>query len=332
MINSHTASIEPAWRDPTMCFIDMDALDTFAQNLAQKQMEAPSWREPVFPQEDDERFIHYLGVVNSINFCFADFATDKKFDIEYRGKIWSGAYALHAAVARALVNKYDLLDPYFLANMTYPLAEIIFSHHTTPIPMLAERVANLRDVGATLLRTGWDNFANLFKESDYYLFHNGNGIVERLTKLFVSYRDENNWEGKYVLRFSKRAQLFPMMYHGRALSSGGKLQPIRDPEHFGPVVDYQIPRILKALGILQYKLWLEKYVRDGREIQANSRAEIEIRAQTVRAVSLLLERINELRPSDNQITMVELDFALWSAGRDPSIPRSRHHYTFTTAY
>lgn len=323
-INSHFATLEPAWRDSKYCWVDMDALDTFAQSLATKEMKIPSWRESVFPQEDDERIIDYFGVVNAINFCFTDFATDKKYDVEYHGKIWSGAYALAAAVTRALEHKYNMLDPYFLANMTYPLAETIFRHHSIPMPMIYERVMNLRDVGATLLRTGWDNFDNLFKESNYYLFNNGDGIVEHLTKLFVSYRDENNWEGNHVLRFSKRAQLFPMVYHGRALSSGGKLQPIRDPEHFGPVVDYQVPRALNALGILRYEKWLETYIQSGRLIQENSLVEIALRAKTAFAVSLLLEK--------SKITMVELDFALWSAGRDPVFSKLKHHYTFTTAY
>ncbi|HLC95216.1 MAG TPA: queuosine salvage family protein, partial [Patescibacteria group bacterium] len=134
----------------------------------------------------------------------------------------------------------------------------------------------------------------------------------------------------HVLKFSKRAQLFPMLYHGRAASSQGKLVPIRDPEHFGPIVDYRVPQALRTLGILRYDENLANRIDDGMLIVPESAMEIEIRIATTKATLMLLEAINAIR--QEPITMVELDYVLWSMGRAPSFPQSKHHYTYTTAY
>src|SRR3989344_9594168 len=119
IINPHFATLEPAWRNPKYCRIDMDYLDRFAKHLANKDMEIPSWREPVFPQIDDERIIDYFGIVNSIHFCFTDFSTNKKYDTEYQtgsGKVWTGAYALAAALTREMYSSLWMLDSIKLAN------------------------------------------------------------------------------------------------------------------------------------------------------------------------------------------------------------------------
>jgi hypothetical protein len=321
--------------DPKHVFIDLYPLKKIAVEFAHRgDLITPPWREEVFP-ESDEKIIEFFGVVNSINFCFTDFLTNNKFDVEYpegSGKIWRGAFAMTAAMRRALDDGINILDPRILYQLTSNDVKHIFRHVSTPIPMLKERFINLQNVGKVL--SYWcGSFTRIFREADYKLFSNGDGIVEKLAVFFESYRDVSRYRGRFI-EFYKRAQLFPLVYHGRALSSNGALQPIRDPENFGPIADYEVPKVLRALGILIYEQQLAEMVDRVVVLPKNSNKEIEIRAQTVNAMAKLLEAINKIRVSNglNLITMVELDYAIWSAGRTPEYKKIRHHYTYTTAY
>lgn len=304
-------------------------VEEHAARLASLPLEVPSWRNPAFP-ESDEHILEFLGVVNSVNFCFTDFRTHQKFDMEYpegSGKIWPGAFGMIMCFKRALDEGIPVIDPQFLMRITEKEAEDIFRHKNTPIPMLSQRVANLRNVGL-MLWSRFRSFENIFRINNFKFLD----IVENLWE-FDAYRDSSFMRTRMIL-FMKRAQLYPMMYHGRATSSQGQLQPIRDSENFGPIADYEVPKILRYFGILLYSLELADAVDSGFVLKRDSLWEIEIRAQTVNAMSLLLSKVNEKRPfySLPSITMAELDYAIWNMGRSPEFKQLRHHYTYTTAY
>lgn len=310
-------------------FINYENIGRYAAELAQKQMIIPSWREPVYT-EDDDKIIEFFGVVNSVNFCFTDFKTGKKFDVEYpegSGKIWTGAFGMAMCFKRALDEGIPILESRFLMNLPEKDAEHIFRNKNTAIPMFRERVWALRNTGRTLCTNNvFNNFTQIFQLNDFRFLN----IVDTLLKYFISYNDSYD-----KILFNKRVQLFPMVYHGRALSSEGRLQPIRDPENFGPIADYEVPKILRHLGILYYTVELAEKIDQGVVLEKFTPMEIEIRAQTINAMSELLRKVNEKRLSSDpgfSITMAELDYAIWNMGRDPIYKALRHHYTYTTAY
>jgi len=332
-VNPYAESAYFVVKNPQYCFIDYAKTFALAQKFVSQDLKMPSWREPVYP-ESDENIIDFLGVINSVNFCFTDFNTHKKFDIEYpenSGKIWSGAFGMTMCFKRALEEGIPVLDPRFLINLTEKDAEYIFRHKNTAIPMFYERFFNLKNVGFMLYNSylGFDSFTQIFKQNNFRFLD----IVDQLSYGFSSYRDSSFLGDRRIL-FCKRAQLFPMMYHGRALSSGGGLQPIRDPENFGPVADYEVPKILRMFGAICYLPELAAKVDNGVVIPKDSSEEIEIRAMTVVAMAQLLDYINCERQEKNlkKITMAELDYAVWNMGRGPEYKALRHHYTYTTAY
>ncbi|MDO8429936.1 MAG: queuosine salvage family protein [bacterium] len=331
-MNPFVRSLDPVLKNPKHCFVGEAALEVLAQDLAKKKFKTPAWRESCFPESDDQ-VIEFFGVANAINFGFTDFKTGKQFDVEYpkgSGKIWKGSFAMVASLKRALDENFPILHPYTLSQFSPNFAERIFRHHTTPIPMLNERVKNLQNIGRTFgFKKIW-SFTDLFKDSDFYLFNNGKGILEKLTNFFDCYKDISLWNG-HTLQFHKRAQLFAMAYHGRALSSNGKLQPIRDPENFGPISDYRIPQVLRYFGLLCYRKELARKIEKGVLIPKDSDMEIEIRAQAVNIMHKLLLRINALRKG-SPITMTELDYFIWSTGKKKSGSFGRHHFTYTTSY
>lgn len=331
-MNYFFKSLAPVWVNPKHVKIDQGAIEALAQKIAEEDFPTPSWREEVFPKEDDTDFVQFIGIANAINFCFIDFSTGNKFDAEYperSGKIWRGSYGMAACLKRAIDEGMPLLEARFLAALEEKHVQHIFRPATTPIPFLKERLTNLQNVGKRLLFARRENFLQMFEESEYRLFNNGRGIAERLHQDFESYKDSLLWREKYLV-FAKRAQLFPMTYHGRALDSHGKLKTIEDPECFGPILDYVVPNALRIRGVLHYSPMLERKVRIGIFIPEGSEEEIEIRALTAQAVVLLLGEINRRRNTAKHITMPALDSYLWRNGRQQGT--FLHHKTSTMAY
>jgi hypothetical protein len=86
--------------------------------------------------------------------------------------------------------------------------------------------------------------------------------------------------------------------------------------------DYQLPKVLRTLGLLRYSEDLAAMVDNGRLIEAGSKEENAIRAATIRACDLLAEQFNA--------TTQDVDSWLWL---NRNVDRSaRFHLTRTTAY
>jgi len=301
-----------------------ERLKEVAQRFAKEDFRTPDWRAPVFLREDTPEFIDFLGVGNSINFCFQDLKTKKRFRTEYQGQDWEGAFGMWASLKRALEEGIPVLDAQFLAQLDLETTKHIFRGET-PLPMIESRQTLLQETGISLL-SSYGSFSELFRTSGFRAFDGGQGIVEQLVAHFPSYYDSSGHNGHY-LDYHKRANLFVLMYQGRALASEGKLSTISDAQELTPPADYEVPKALKFLGILKYPKDLERMVKKQRPIFAHSTYEIEIRAQTVFGMVRLAEEINKLR--SDPISVVELDYKIWSEGKNASEP---HHLTETTAY
>lgn len=322
--------------------VNHQKLEEVAHDIAGKELIIPQWREIIFPQEDDDTIIEFLGIINTINFCFTDFETGKQFDVEYptgSGTIWYGSSAMTAAVKRALDEGYPFFDYQYLRGISEEDLDRIFRYVTTPMPMAREHYQHLKSLGVYFSGENFFKkkmtFASLFREADFYAFHPskfGTGIVEVLSTCSF-YNDRRyinlgrNNSSYTILPFMKRAQLLAMMYYGRAKSSYGALPALQDPEAIGPITDYAVPHVLHALGILEYSLYAEQCISRGGVLAEGCPLEIEIRLQTTFAMRDLLKRINELR--EQSITMAELDYVIWSRRKEV---QGKHHYTYTTAY
>lgn len=332
-MNPYVESIRPAWEAYSkFVSVNKDKLNELANKLANKDLKLPEWRTEVFPRGDDNNFIRFLVVINCINYCFTDFKTHKKFDVEYpKGKLWEGSFAMVACIKRALDEGVPLLDPNFLRSIKEEEVRYIFRCKKTPIPMLGSRFSQLRQLGDDMARNGFVDFAQIFQKADFYVWRELDDCILKILEGFDSYKHFRTFAFRTnTLKFQKRAQLLPMMYYGRAKSSDGLLKPIRDPEHIGPIFDYQVPRALRDAGVLVYNQQLADVIDiERREIKENSIVEIAIGAKTVLAMKELLDRVNVLHPLPKRITMAELDYEIWRHGRNSARP---HHYTHTTGY
>jgi hypothetical protein len=67
-----------------------------------------------------------------------------------------------------------------------------------------------------------------------------------------------------------------------------------DIENLTVFPDYQLPKVLRDLGILEYEESLAYRVDSGIEIPRNSQEELEIRASTIHASDMLVKSINKI--------------------------------------
>ena len=83
------------------------------------------------------------------------------------------------------------------------------------------------------------------------------------------------------------------------------------------------------MGVLRYSTELEAAIDAGEEIPGDSDEEIEIRAHTLYATALLTDAINDIRPSELQIVIPQVDYRLWDTYHTTFKP---HHLTRTIMY
>lgn len=336
MNNPYFNSLEPIWENPKFVFVDEGRLKEVAKDFAGEDLKTPNWRAPVYPESDDELFIDFLGLVDSINFCFTDMITKEKHELEWKNMKCHGSFAMVACLKRALEEGIPILDYQWLKNATLDDLSYIF-RATHLIPLLRERKEIFNEVGRVLEEKYGGHFYNLFEEANYRAFTSDRkGIVDRLIRDFPSFFDVS-WHEKSqtFLQFHKRAQLYAIMYQGRALDSKGKLSLIEDADNLGPPADYDVPRALKKLGILEYEKSLEKKIKAQKIIKKDSLAEQEIRAQMTYAMVELIEEINKIREANNwqkpKVNILEVDFRVWWAGKEMGTDEP-HHLTPTIAY
>lgn len=342
-MNKYTQAVLDYSLEPKFCFINRDKLNEVAAEFSRKSITPPDWRLPMFPL-DDETFVEFIGVGNAINFSYTNLSTHRKFTIEYpvgSDTFFKSSDAMWASLLRSIEDGADILNPGFLENLTMQHMLHIFRHAqprnpnfiADSLPMLEARLECLRNIPVIFNIAGVASFKELFEKSDYHAFeHGGNlGVVDRLLVSSSEFFDAAVVDGKHLLPFQKRAQLLPLMYQGRALSSKGSLPLIQDVSEIGPISDYQVPNALRELEILEYCEHLSDILDKRVELLSGSEEEIEIRVQTVHALCALLEEINAFKKATHrkQITMVELDFLIWKAGRASDFP---HHIIMTTDY
>lgn len=320
--NPVLASLEPVIRNAKFVKLDLDALKQQAAQLSPEQLAPANWKFPHYIDEDSRRTMDFFLVANSINFLFFNPENGDKFKTEFNGKEYTGADAMIAGLKRAMQEGVPLLDAQFLANVSREQMAHIFRGNFE-IPLLDERTAIFHEVGQVLQEKYAGSFANLVDQSGGRAFDNGNGIVERLTQDFPSFRDTSP-EGH---QFNKRAQLAVGMLHSRLEGSG--LFHCPDVDQLTVFADYQLPRGLRNMGVLQYCPQLADTVDQGRPIPRDSQMEQEMRAFTIVAAELLREELKK-RPEHAQLDARGLDSYLWMQARQDK--NSKPHVTVTTAY
>jgi len=309
---------------PEFVFIKKDKLEDVAKKFANQHLTLPDWNAPVYPEEKNKQTVDFFFVGNSINFAYTDFETKQKWAAEYKGKQWKGAYGMFACLKRAVDNNIPITEGEYLKDLTEKELNKIFEG-SFQIPMFNERLNILREVGWVLCDKYDGHFYNLVLASKNRLFNNGKGIVERLTKDFISFDDSvvHNYK---PIRFDKRAQLAPGMLYSKFQNQGDFR--VTDIDELTVFADYVLPKGLRDLGVIEYEKSLANLVDSQQIILSGSRGEMEIRASTIHAAKMLTDRVNEL--TGKKINSLHMDYKLWEESRNPE--GKPHHLCRTIMY
>jgi hypothetical protein len=218
------------------------------------------------------------------------------------------------------------------------------------IPALRERWNMLREIAARLndMNGAGDgaaapsSFYELAHMSNGRLFNNGNGFIERLVALHPRYDDAAprsvllasgstapEDSGK-VVHLLKLAQLTALaLIDSRAAFEDPSVFNFDDLDSLAVCPDYQLPKALRACGVLTYSPALAALVDGDCLLAPQSAEEVELRLASMVAARMLQRRLSEIHQVD-VVDMELVDFILWRAGS--MCAASRHHLTIGSKY
>lgn len=319
--NPVLSSLESVVREAKHIKVDFGRLKQVAQEIPADKVTPADWTFPPYKPENDDSTVDFFMLMNSINFLFFDPATMEKYQVKVGDKEFTGADGMVASLNRAIDEGKPMLNADYLSTISKEDMAHIFRGNIE-LPLLEERRQIFHEVGRVLNEKYDGSFRNLVSAADGRAFNDGNGIVERLTRDFPSFQDS---EGEAV--FNKRAQLAVGMLASRLAGTGTFDAP--DVDQLTVFADYQLPRGLRAMGILKYDEELAAKVDSGTPIEKGSVMEKELRAQTIVASQLLINEMKK-RPGLEKLDARGLDSFLWSTARKDK--NSKPHVTITTAY
>lgn len=308
----------------TLVRVDEAAIRAFAAQIPLSALRLPPWDDEGFdPGSSDERVVAWLLAYNAVNFCYWPDEGPRWWTVvegRPRGQD-DEALGVMAAFAEDLRGSRRLLDASGLARFDEAdLSELLApAPGAGALPLMGERVAGLRALGAGLAELG----------GVLGLVEAAGGSAVRLSGLLAvrcGFEDCADHEGERLF-FRKRAYLCAAMLHGRFQGSG--------PGAFSDIVrlpvfaDYRLPQILRAEGALALEPALAAAIDRGEPLPAGCAAEVEIRAATVLAAERLRLALAERAP---EVTALVVDQILWRAAvaRQDALPP--FHRTRTTAY
>ncbi|MBP2245826.1 queuosine salvage family protein [Paenibacillus xylanexedens] len=279
-----------------------ESIKKLADQLSRCNLSFHRWNDRhLLDSNDVEEIAQFFFIGNSINYKFWYNSSQQK----YKYKNYTGSAAMWASMKdkKKLINLESIASGNNIEMILDPL-----------LPMRTERTKSLLEAGEVLL----DSFSgSVLKLCDQAEWH-APTIVEIITEHFPMWKDQQR-----KIKFNKRAQLFVAMLHGKL----GAESKIRDIDKLSCLADYQLPRVLRHFGVLNYSNKLTQTIDNEILICRDSDLEIEIRLATIEAMDLICD---ELKIKHNlRVSPIQLDYILWAQAKGISKP---HHLTPTIAY
>ena len=301
--------------------IDRRALTAFSEVLLGSAVAPGAWEREYHFGGESEFMVSYLLVLDTINFCFWPEEGKPRWEIPYKSGWLSGYYGLAVALKTALESGIPLADAEYLASLTMEQFRRVLGGRGE-LQLIPERLQNLRALGRLLLREYDGHASRLVQESG----GSGVSLARILGERLESFRDIADYGDKKVY-FYKRAQLFAADLHG---AFGGKeWGGFGDMEELTAFADYKLPQVLRHAGVLAYETDLASRVDRMIHLDPGSPDEVEIRANTIRAVELIKQ---ELKQRGKNLKAFEIDWLLWNLGQSDEFRAKPYHRTVTIFY
>jgi hypothetical protein len=263
----------------------------------------------------------WFFVLDTLNHCFWPETGSPLWEVQYGSKKLSGYWALAASLTRAMEEGITLHQPETLTSLNRRTLAHVF-RGTSMIPLLDERLENLRSAGEILI--------DRFQGSFIHVLEEGNNSAVKLVLLvaeeFPSFNDTATYNSA-VVHFFKKAQL--LCHDLWCTFSGSSWGEFHDLEQLTAFADYKLPQVLRYLGIIKYEPKLAKKVDNLTLIAPGTAEEVEIRAATIWAVEWIRQELNR---NGQVVTSAQLDNWLWNLGQDDTYRTLPYHRTRTIFY
>ncbi|KAF7301915.1 Queuosine salvage protein [Mycena indigotica] len=280
--------------------------------------------------------LDWIFLISALNFSFWSEKEDgSRYGVRWyeswegseKTRIWTGYWSLVAALDRALQESIPITDPQFYASETLcpdSLIEHVFRPAegcTENVPLLAQRIAIMREVGFILCRAFGGSYQGLL--DGFQREHDGKGtalqLVQKVVDTFPSFRDEVFFEGRRVCVW-KRAQIlvaetWAAFFPAPPITSHPLFPKEPAIHQLTMFADYRVPQILHHLRILTYPPSLIAKLHAGTLLAPGSAEELSLRAASVVAVEQVRKEMQLLANDDTQVSSVLIDFYLWDLAK-----------------
>ncbi|OXB80133.1 UNVERIFIED_CONTAM: hypothetical protein H355_006965 [Colinus virginianus] len=209
--------------------VDEEGARKVAESLFDKASEAAfglsGWKSlhELNPRAASEEAVNWVFLVDTLNFSFWSESAEQKCLVRYKGKEYSGYWALCAAVNRALddgqcgrgarkggreggreggltsrshsAEGIPITSASYYATVTLDQVRQVFRSDTeVPMPLLEERHRVLNESGTVLLEKFGGSFLTCVKTSE----NSAQKLLRLVVENFPSYRDEAVFEASYL--------------------------------------------------------------------------------------------------------------------------------------
>ena len=296
----------------------VDRLRAVCSDIARTGVSLPQWNRELHWSDGEEETAMYIFVLDSLNFCFWG---EPRWMITYKQQTLDGYWALAASLRRAVEEGVPILDASYLAEMPErDLAHVL--RGTTTIPLFAERLAHLHELGRWLVSAYNGQCGEVVRSA----CGDAVALVQRVVSELSSFNDIAHYDD-HVVRLYKRAQILVGDLAGSLDHKG--LGAFTNLHELTAFADYKLPQILRRFGILVYEPNVAAMVDTRQLLAAGSEEEVEIRAHTVWAVELMRR---ELEKQGLTYMAYQLDWWLWEASQKLPGDARPYHRTRTIYY
>lgn len=209
------------------------------------------------PQKADNDALNWIFVVDTLNFCFWS-ANDNKWEVTWKGKTYTGYFALCAAINRALDEGYTITNMNTYSQISLKDLQYILrgDNEANSVPLIKERLDCLHQVGLVLQERYEGKFVNVVKSAE----NSAVALLKTIVDNFKCYRDEATYKDKKVAIY-KRAQI--LIGDIWTCFKGKGLGYFKDIDQLTMFADYRIPQVLIHFGAMEYTNELMEKLKKG---------------------------------------------------------------------
>uniref|UniRef100_A0A1B6C8Q7 Queuosine 5'-phosphate N-glycosylase/hydrolase n=1 Tax=Clastoptera arizonana TaxID=38151 RepID=A0A1B6C8Q7_9HEMI len=300
----------------TNVFINKDGVLKLSEQIANKLLSEEalnfSYSSSDCHPKPSKDAIDWIFVVDTLNFCFwSDIG--KSWEVTWNDKVYTGYFALCAAINRALQEGIHVTNPKVYSQLSIKDLHHILRGDNEILPLLMEeRLNSLHEVGSILLNKYEGSFVNCVESCN----KSAQNLLQLIVTEFPCFRDEATYKGQRV-SFYKRAQI--LIGDLWSLFNGKAYGEFHDFETLTMFADYRVPQVLVYFGVLGYKDELKKKLQSELLLENGSEEELEIRGCSIEAVEQVKDVVKEIIKSKNLSPLcnsVIIDYYLWTYRRE----------------